>query len=73
MNVNLYEILNEIKAETGETLYQLEKIMDSQYLVLKETIEKKGLKEVHIKHLGKFRPTPFAIKYNEEKKNKSDN
>jgi len=55
------EILSEMKAEHGISKFELEKIVDSQYKLLAEHIYKRDLREVHIKGLGKFKPTTFLI------------
>ena len=57
------EILNEMKAQFGVTKFELEKIIDSQFKMLRQTIESREVKEVHIKNVGKFKPTTYLIAY----------
>ncbi len=46
---------------------EVRRIVNSQFRVLKKTINEKGLKIVIIKYLGKFLPTKWARDYHEKK------
>ena len=70
------DILNDMKAEFGITKFELEKIIDSQFKMLRQTIESREVKEVHIKNVGKFKPTTYLIAYKDgrvKSKNKGNN
>ena len=79
MSQLINEILEEMKLEHGISKFELEKIVDSQFKVLMNHIQdyKTGdIREVHIKGLGKFRPTTFLKKLNNNeipKKSNRDN
>lgn len=48
---------------------EIERIVDSQFRVLLETINEKDIKVVQLKHLGKFMPVKRRLEY--ETKNKA--
>lgn len=65
MNPLIESILSEIKEkhkdskEWWNTKYELERILDSQFKVLRNTIEDKDLRTVNIIYLGKVKPTKW--------------
>jgi nucleoid DNA-binding protein len=59
MNPLIEEILSDMKAAHNITKYELERIIDTQFKVLALHIENRDLREVHIKGIGKFKPTTF--------------
>ncbi len=70
MNQLIDEVLTEMKLKHGMTKFELEKILDSQFKVLMDHIQSRDLREVNIKHLGKFKPTTFLIAYKNGKVHK---
>ena len=75
MNRLIDDILTEMKIKHGISKYELEKIIDSQFKVLMDTMQLKQIKTVHLKGLGKVKPSTFFIKYKNgeiHKKNKGD-
>lgn len=63
MNQLIEDVLTEMKIKTGLTKFELEKILDSQFKVLHDSMTKGDLREIHFKNIGKFKPTSFFIKY----------
>jgi nucleoid DNA-binding protein len=59
MNLSIDEILEEMKIVHGISKFELEKIVDSQFKVLVEHIRSRDIREVHIKGVGKFKPTTY--------------
>lgn len=75
MNQLIDDILTDMKAEHNISKFELEKIIDSQFKVLMDHIQARDLREVHIKGLGKFKPTTFLKAYKDgrvHKKIKTD-
>jgi len=70
---NIYEeILDEIKPEFGLPKIEMERIVDSEFRVLRNTMsERKGL-VVQMIYLGKFRPTMYNTDYTKRLKLKTD-
>jgi len=68
------EILTEIKTNNSEskewwnTKHELEKILDSEFKVLRKHIEDKDLRVVNLIYLGKVKPSKW-LKNNKEKYN----
>lgn len=67
MSLLINDILIEMKAEYGITLFELEKIADSQFKVLMDHIQSRDEREVHIKGIGKFKPSKTLLKYKNDK------
>lgn len=71
MNQLIESILSEIKEkhkDSGEwwnTKYELERILDSQFRVLRNVVEEKDLRTVNMIHLGKVKPSKWFT-YNRE-------
>ncbi len=65
------EIIAELKIKHGETKFEIEKIIDSQYKVLLESMQdRKDTRVINVMHIGKFRPTFYykeRLKRDEEK------
>jgi nucleoid DNA-binding protein len=70
---NIYEeILDEIKGDFGLSKIEMERMVDSEFRVLRNTMsERKGL-VVQMIYLGKFRPTMFNKDYVKRLKLKED-
>ena len=61
---NIYEeVLDEIKSEFTLSKVELERICDSQFKVIRETMAKREGKVIQLIHLGKFRPTMYNKDY----------
>jgi len=74
MNKLIDEILTEVKAKHSDTKewwntkHELEKILDSEFKVLRKHIEDKDLRIVNLIYLGKVKPSKWLIN-NKEKYN----
>ena len=65
---NIYEeILDEIKSEFTLSKVELERICDSQFRVIRDTMSNREGKVVQLIYLGKFRPTIYNIDYTKRK------
>lgn len=65
---NIYEeILDEIKDQFNLSKMELERIVDSQFRVIRDTMSKREGKVVQLIYLGKFRPTIYNIDYTKNK------
>jgi hypothetical protein len=61
------EIIAELKIRHGETKFEIEKVIDSQYKVMQESIQdRKDIRVINIMHIGKFKPTFYYKKRYEE-------
>jgi nucleoid DNA-binding protein len=61
---NIYEeVLDEIKSEFDLSKMELERICDSQFRVIRDTMSKREGKVVQLIYLGKFRPTMYNTDY----------
>lgn len=70
---NIYEeILDEIKSEFGLSKIELERICDSQFRVIRDTMSNREGKVVQLIYLGKFRPTVYNTDYVKCKKHKGN-
>lgn len=70
---NIYEeILNEIKGEFTLSKMELERICDSQFRVIRDTMSNREGKIVQLIYLGKFRPTVYNKDYVERLKLKNN-
>ncbi len=70
---NIYEdILDEIKSEFVLSKVELERICDSQFRVIRDTMSKREGKIVQLIYLGKFRPTMYNRDYVERLKLKNN-
>jgi len=70
---NIYEeILDEIKSEFTLSKVELERICDSQFRVIRDTMSKREGKVVQLIYLGKFRPTIYNTDYTKRKKLKDE-
>ena len=70
---NIYEeILDEIKGEFTLSKVELERICDSQFRVIRDTMSKREGKVVQLIYLGKFRPTIYNTDYAKRKKLKDE-
>ena len=70
---NIYEeILDEIKSEFNLSKIELERICDSQFRVVRDTMSNREGKIVQMIYLGKFRPTMYNKDYVERLKLKND-
>lgn len=70
---NIYEeILDEIKSEFGLSKIELERICDSQFRVIRNTMSNREGKVVQLIYLGKFRPTVHNRDYVERLKLKEN-
>lgn len=65
MDSSINDILTELKAKYNITRYELERMIDCQYKLTRNTIENRELKTVYWIHLGKIRPTAW-FKHNKE-------
>jgi len=63
MDQSIDKIYSDMKAEFNITKFELEQITDSQFRVLRDQISLRQIKEIHIKHIGKFKPTTFLKAY----------
>lgn len=67
---NVYEeILDEIKDQFNLSKMELERIVDSQFRVIRDTMSNREGKVVQLIYLGKFRPTIYNMDY---KRNKNE-
>lgn len=70
---NIYEeILDEIKGDFTLSKMELERICDSQFRVIRDTMSKREGKVVQLIYLGKFRPTAYNQDYIKRLKLKTD-
>lgn len=70
---NVYEeILDEIKSEFGLSKMELERICDSQFRVIRDTMSKREGKIIQLIYLGKFRPTMYNVDYTKRLKDKNN-
>lgn len=70
---NVYEeILNDIKGQFGLSKLELERIIDSQFRLLRNTMSNREGKVVQMIYLGKFRPTMYNKDYIERLKLKNN-
>ncbi len=71
---NIYEeILDEIKGEFGLSKMELERICDSQFRVLRDTMSNREGKIVQMIYLGKFRPTVYNQDFKQSKNYEGNN
>lgn len=72
MNQLIESILSEIKEKNKDsnewwnTKYELERILDSQFKVLRNAIEERDLRVVNLIHIGKIKPTKWFT-YNRDR------
>ena len=66
------EILDEIKSEFGLSKMELERICDSQFRVIRDTMSRREGKVVQLIYLGKFRPTMYNTDYTKRLKLKDN-
>lgn len=65
---NIYEeILDEIKDQFGLSKTELERIVDSQFRVIRDTMSNREGKVCQLIYLGKFRPTIYNKDYKRNK------
>lgn len=70
---NIYEeILDEIKGEFTLSKMELERICDSQFRVIRDTMSNREGKIVQLIYLGKFRPTMYNTDYTKRLKLKTN-
>lgn len=70
---NIYEeILDDIKGQFGLSKLELERIIDSQFRLLRNTMSNREGKVVQMIYLGKFRPTMYNKDYIERLKLKNN-
>ena len=70
---NIYEeILDEIKGDFTLSKMELERICDSQFRVIRNTMSNREGKVVQLIYLGKFRPTAYNQDYIKRLKLKTD-
>lgn len=70
---NIYEeILDEIKDQFGLPKMELERICDSQFRVLRNSMTNREGKVVQMIYVGKFRPTAYNQDYIKRLKLKTD-
>jgi nucleoid DNA-binding protein len=70
---NIYEeILDEIKGDFTLSKMELERICDSQFRVIRDTMSNREGKVVQLIYLGKFRPTIYNTDYTKRKKLKDE-
>lgn len=70
---NIYEeILDEIKGDFTLSKMELERICDSQFRVIRDTMSNREGKVVQLIYLGKFRPTAYNQDYIKRLKLKTD-
>ena len=70
---NIYEeVLDEIKSEFDLSKMELERICDSQFRVIRDTMSNREGKIVQLIYLGKFRPTMYNPDYTKRLKLKND-
>jgi len=70
---NIYEeILDEIKSEFTLSKVELERICDSQFRVIRDTMSNREGKVVQLIYLGKFRPTMYNTDYTKRLKLKDN-
>ena len=68
MNPLIESILSEIKEKNKDsnewwnTKYELERILDSEFKVLRTSIEERDLRTVNLIHIGKVKPTSWFIR-----------
>lgn len=68
---NIYEeILDEIKGEFTLSKVELERICDSQFRVIRNTMSNREGKIIQLIYLGKFRPTMYNTDYTKRLNNK---
>jgi nucleoid DNA-binding protein len=66
---NIYEeILDEIKGDFTLSKMELERICDSQFRVIRNTMSNREGKVIQLIYLGKFRPTMYNTDYTKRKK-----
>lgn len=59
------EIIEEIKAETGLTKYEIERIVDSEFKTLTIAIEDRDIRSVNLIYIGKIIPSKWLLSNNE--------
>lgn len=65
---NIYEeILDEIKGDFTLSKMELERICDSQFRVIRNTMSNREGKVIQLIYLGKFRPTMYNTDYTKRK------
>jgi nucleoid DNA-binding protein len=70
---NIYEeVLDEIKSEFDLSKMELERICDSQFRVIRDTMSNREGKVIQLIYLGKFRPTMYNTDYTKRLKLKND-
>lgn len=63
-NSNIYEeILDEIKNNFNLSKIELERIIDSEFRVIRDTMSNREGKVIQLIYLGKFRPTIYNKDY----------
>lgn len=60
-NPLIEDILSELMSEYGMSRYELRKIINSQFKVLRTNISDRSVKTVNLMHIGKFRPTYWLV------------
>ena len=70
---NIYEeVLDEIKSQFGLSKVELERICDSQFKAIRDTMSNREGEVVQLIYLGKFRPTMYNRDYVERLKLKTN-
>jgi hypothetical protein len=65
------DILDKLKDKYNLPKVELERIIDSQYKLCFESMEKRTTKTIKLAYLGKIKPSNFLIKYHEQLSKKS--
>lgn len=64
------EIVKEIKVNYPNiSSLEIERIVDSQFRVIRDTMSNREGKVIQLIYLGKFRPTAYNIDYDKNKRN----
>ena len=72
--MNLHDqLINELKAEFPDIpKYELEKIVDSEFRLIEKTVSDKQCKVINCIYLGKFYPTGYRLRLEEQNKLKEN-
>lgn len=59
MENSIKDIITELKTKYNLTSSEIERVLDSQWKVLRNNIETRDLKTVNIMHIGKWKPSKW--------------
>lgn len=59
MHLKIEDIIKEIKDDLNLSTTEIERMIDSQFLLVEDTIKSRSGKTVNLIYIGKFRPTSW--------------